>query len=346
VRWTRKGGDGTPSAAGRPGRGVRSRALEGSGPGPAGDRRIRVEASSDDGHAVPHALRQLAAGRSLERLVGLGGVKRVVCELAACAVVQRRRAARGLINVDPALHMVFAGNPGTGKTTVARLLGDILKELDVLPRGHLVEVERADLVGQYVGHTAQKTRDQLRRALGGVLFVDEAYSLSRGGERDFGKEAVDALVKAMEDHRHELVIILAGYPREMVRFMSSNPGLVSRVPLQLTFPDYTRTELLCITEVLLRERDYRLGGGAESCLAGLLASRSLGGILPGNARALRNLLERAIRCHALRLSQYPAAGKEELMTLLPEDVREAARHEGVWSHPRESGSELSFAVEC
>ncbi|MCY0907490.1 MAG: AAA family ATPase, partial [Sulfobacillus thermotolerans] len=176
--------------------------------------------------------------RELDDLVGLHDVKKMVHEIRAYVEVQQRRVEVGLASEPQALHMVFSGAPGTGKTTVARILGRLFQALEVLSKGHMLEVERADLVGEYIGHTAQKTRDVVKRALGGVLFVDEAYSLARGGEKDFGKEAIDTLVKAMEDHRGEFVLILAGYSEEMAWFLSMNPGLLSRFPLHLHFPDY------------------------------------------------------------------------------------------------------------
>ena len=172
----------------------------------------------------------------LDALIGLAPVKELVRELAALVEIQRRRAAAGLSTEPMALHMVFTGNPGTGKTTVARLLARLFHGLGVLPREHLVECERADLVGEYIGHTAQRTREQIRKALGGVLFVDEAYALARGGEKDFGKEAIDTLVKAMEDHKDEFIVILAGYRDEMEQFLSVNPGLAPGFRSTWTFP--------------------------------------------------------------------------------------------------------------
>ncbi|MDD4563169.1 MAG: AAA family ATPase, partial [Syntrophomonadaceae bacterium] len=152
--------------------------------------------------------------------------------------IQNRRSELRLKADPTALHMVFKGNPGTGKTTVARILGRIFNEIGILSKGHLLEVERADLVGEYIGHTAQKTREILKRAMGGIVFIDEAYSLAQGGERDFGKEAITTLVKAMEDYRDNLVVILAGYSQEIDRFLKSNPGLRSRFPIHIDFCDY------------------------------------------------------------------------------------------------------------
>ena len=288
----------------------------------------------------PHALAELARGlgggggapaasppslAGLDALVGLGRVKALVREVLAFAAIQERRRAAGLKAEPVVLHMVFSGNPGTGKTTVARILGAVLCEAGLLPRGHVVEVERADLVGEYIGHTAQKAREQVRAAQGGILFVDEAYSLARGGERDFGKEAIDTLVKAMEDRKHDLVIILAGYRDEMQAFLGVNPGLRSRFPIHIDFPDYTPDELLDIAGVMLGARDYRLAPAARAALAAALraAGRGAGappGGPPGNARMVRNLVEAAIRRQALRLAARPACGREELVVMEAADL--------------------------
>jgi stage V sporulation protein K len=172
----------------------------------------------------------------LNNLTGLHEVKKLIREIYAFVEIQKRRQKERLATEPLVLHMIFKGNPGTGKTTVARILGKLMKEVGVLPRGHLIEVERADLVGEFIGHTAQKTREQIKKALGGILFIDEAYSLARGGEKDFGKEAIDALVKGMEDHRDNLILILAGYQEEMDWFVEINPGMRSRFPVHISFP--------------------------------------------------------------------------------------------------------------
>ncbi|MDI9458646.1 MAG: AAA family ATPase, partial [Bacillota bacterium] len=179
----------------------------------------------------------------LDSLVGLQSVKKVIGEIQAYALIQKYRETLQLTCEPMMLHTIFTGNPGTGKTTVARLFSKMLREIGILEKGHTVEVERADLVAQYIGQTAQKTRDVIKQAQGGLLFIDEAYSLARGGEKDFGKEAVDTLVKGMEDYKNDFILILAGYTAPMEEFMRLNPGLRSRFPLQIHFPDYSVQEL-------------------------------------------------------------------------------------------------------
>ncbi|MEW6031440.1 MAG: AAA family ATPase [Bacillota bacterium] len=259
----------------------------------------------------------------LDALVGLTSVKRLVRELHAFIVIQRQRRLEGLATEPLVLHMIFKGNPGTGKTTVARILGRVLRASGVLQKGHLVECERADLVGEYIGHTAQKTREQIRRALGGILFVDEGYSLARGGDKDFGKEAIDTLVKAMEDHKDELVVILAGYRNEMQQFIESNPGLKSRFPIQIDFPDFSLEELMEIADRMLKQRQYTLTPEARQAVrTRLLCHRRLpyGDENAGNARLVRNLIERAIRRQALRLVSRPSVSRSDLLTIEACDV--------------------------
>lgn len=259
--------------------------------------------------------------QELDALVGLEPVKKLVRELQAFVQVQQLRRQEGLLTEPLVLHMVFMGNPGTGKTTVARILGKIFREMGVLRKGHLVEVERADLVGEYIGHTAQKTREQIKKALDGILFIDEAYSLARGGEKDFGKESIDCLVKAMEDHKDNLILILAGYQREMAHFLRINPGLRSRFPIHIIFPDYTMEELLEIAELMLRQREYQLDKGAREEIIKIL-QRSSGAAVenPGNARLVRNIIERAIRRQAVRIVGQEKLEREDLMTITREDI--------------------------
>ncbi len=275
-----------------------------------------------------------AALAELDGLVGLESVKVLLREFVAFATVQGWRSRAGLCADPLVLHMVFSGNPGTGKTTVARIVGRILCGAGLLSRGHLVEVERADLVGEYIGHTAAKAREVVRRALGGVLFIDEAYSLARGGERDFGREATDVLVKAMEDQREGFVLILAGYTAEMARFLRTNPGLRSRFCSYLEFPDYTPDELLAIADAMLARRQYRLTASARLRLAAALRHPdSRGALAAGNARLVRNLLERAIRRQAARIVREARGSPSAttLMDLLTVDLDGWRGAVGEWS---------------
>jgi len=258
--------------------------------------------------------------QELNQLIGLERVKTLVKEAEAYIEIQRRRQFYNLINEPLVLHMIFTGNPGTGKTTVARILGELFKAMKVIPKGHLVEVERADLVGEYIGHTAQRTREQIKKAIGGILFVDEAYSLARGGQKDFGKEAIDTMVKAMEDYKTEFVLILAGYPREMAHFLSVNPGLKSRFPIHLDFPDYCQEELLEIAELMLKNRQYRMSEEATLFLKGVLYEKDRRKNF-SNARFVRNLIEQSIRRQALRLVKKKETTREELMLIAREDIR-------------------------
>jgi SpoVK/Ycf46/Vps4 family AAA+-type ATPase len=220
-------------------------------------------------------------------------------------------------------HLVFVGPPGTGKTTVARLYGEVLAALRVLPVGQLVEVARTELVGRYIGHTAQRTRDAFDRARGGVLFIDEAYTLTSGAPGDFGQEAVDTLVKLIEDHRDDVVVIVAGYPEQMRQFLSSNPGLASRFSRHVQFEDYTADELVTIIE------RHAAQGGYECAPQTLEALRAHFATVPrdatfGNARYARLVLESMITRQAGRLNQMKAATVEDLSMLLPQDLREAS----------------------
>ncbi|MER6991891.1 right-handed parallel beta-helix repeat-containing protein [Saccharopolyspora hirsuta] len=255
----------------------------------------------------------------LREMIGIGSVKSAVEDLVNLLAANRRRAAAGLPTPKISHHLVFAGPPGTGKTTVARLYGEVLADLDVLPTGQLVEVSRADLVGKYIGHTAQLTRDAFERARGGVLFIDEAYALTSAGGNDFGREAVDTLVKLMEDHRDEVVVIVAGYSAEMQDFLATNPGLGSRFSRHVEFADYTPAELAEIFDRTARSNGYECG---EDVLAAL---RRHFEEMPrdrnfGNARYARQLLESTMTRQAGRLSALPDPTLSDLRNIHPEDL--------------------------
>lgn len=254
----------------------------------------------------------------INELVGLAPVKEYVFGLADNLQVQQRRAAAGLKTASLSMHMIFTGNPGTGKTTIARLVAKYLKAIGALKGGQLVEVTRADLVGRYTGHTAPLTNSVIESALGGVLFIDEAYSLYRGEQDSFGLEAIDTLVKGMEDHRDELVVILAGYTKEMETFLTANSGLASRFPNRIEFPDYTAVELLQITQVLAKNKGYTM---AEACTEPLLSYyarwQESDARTAGNGRLARNTLEKAIFHQSRRLVAEPAAA---LDLILPSDL--------------------------
>ena len=254
----------------------------------------------------------------INELVGLAPVKEYVFGLADNLQVQQRRAAAGLKTASLSMHMIFTGNPGTGKTTIARLVARYLKAIGALKGGQLVEVTRADLVGRYTGHTAPLTNSVIESALGGVLFIDEAYSLYRGEQDSFGLEAIDTLVKGMEDHRDELVVILAGYTREMETFLTANSGLASRFPNRIEFPDYTAEELLQITRVLAKNKGYTLAEACTEPLLGYYARwQAADARTAGNGRLARNTLEKAIFHQSRRLVAEPAAA---LDLILPSDL--------------------------
>ena len=249
----------------------------------------------------------------MDGIIGLDEVKDYVLRLEDAIAVQRRRAAAGMKTAGVSMHMIFTGNPGTGKTTIARLVGKYLKAIGALSGGQLVEVSRADLVGRYVGHTAPLTQKVLQSALGGVLFIDEAYSLYRGEQDTFGPEAIDTLVKGMEDHRDELVVILAGYTKEMEEFLQSNSGLRSRFPNKIEFPDYTGAELLAITKLTAKGKGYKL---TQECDGPLLAyydrKQAENAAENGNGRLARNTLEAGILNLGRRLAAEPEAALDEL----------------------------------
>ncbi|MFK0253823.1 right-handed parallel beta-helix repeat-containing protein [Streptomyces sp. NPDC090445] len=256
----------------------------------------------------------------LEALVGLESVKREVRALTDMIEVGRRRQQAGLKAASVRRHLVFTGSPGTGKTTVARLYGEILASLGVLERGHLVEVSRVDLVGEHIGSTAIRTQEAFERARGGVLFIDEAYALApEDSGRDFGREAIDTLVKLMEDHRDAVVVIVAGYTEEMDRFLTVNPGVASRFSRTITFGDYGPGELLRIVEQQAEEHEYRLGEGTAEALLAYFTELPKGPAF-GNGRTARQTFEAMVERHAGRVAQLADAGTDELTLLFPEDL--------------------------
>jgi probable Rubsico expression protein CbbX len=254
-------------------------------------------------------------------LVALRPVKSRIREIAALLVIDRLRREADLTAQPPSLHMSFTGNPGTGKTTVALRMAEILHRLGYVEKGHLVSVTREDLVGQYVGHTAPKTKDVLKRAHGGVLFIDEAYYLHRPqNERDYGQEAIEILLQVMENDRDRLVVILAGYKDRMDEFFASNPGLASRVAHHIDFPDYAPEELMEIAQRMLERQDYRLSPGAEQAFREYLERRMS---MPrfAHGRSTRNAIDRARLRHASRLFDGDEPpGHDELMTIEADDI--------------------------
>jgi stage V sporulation protein K len=285
---------------------------------------LKNEYSAGSIPVINHAAFGAKALLELERLTGLKEVKKAIAEVTAYTLMQNRRARMQLKASPNVLHMLFKGNPGTGKTTVARNLGKIFNEIGLLSKGHLVEVERADLVGEYIGHTAQKTREMIKKSLGGIMFVDEAYTLAQGGDKDFGPEAIATIVKALEDYRDNLIVILAGYSREMEYFMNSNPGLRSRFPIQIDFSDYSADELYNIALQLYQERDYELTAKCRWKLRQMFNDfTKWHHPHSGNARYVRNVVEKSIRLQALRLVDRHDLSRKELMVISESDLPSA-----------------------
>jgi probable Rubsico expression protein CbbX len=256
-------------------------------------------------------------------LVGLVPVKTRIREVAALLLVESARRSMGLQAEPPSLHMCFTGNPGTGKTTVAQRMAEILNRLGYIRRNHVVTVSRDDLVGQYIGHTAPKTKEVLKKAMGGVLFIDEAYYLYRPeNERDYGQEAIEILLQVMEDRRDDLVVILAGYKDRMDIFFRSNPGMASRIAHHVDFPDYSESELLAIAHIMLTQMNYMLSDDAEAILLDYIARRM---VQPrfSNARSIRNALDRARLRQANRLFEDRAQSftRTQLQTITGADIK-------------------------
>ena len=260
----------------------------------------------------------------LNELIGLEGIKKEVESLINMVSVHKMRRDHGLKSVELSLHMVFSGNPGTGKTTIARMMGRIYHSLDILSKGHLVEVDRSGLVAGYVGQTAGKTAKVIESALGGVLFIDEAYALASKSENDFGQEAIDTLLKAMEDHREDLVVIVAGYDGLMDTFIHSNPGLESRFNRYMHFDDYSVDEMLDILNLQLKKGQYVLADDAKAAVRDYIYASNTSSISFGNARGIRNIFEKLLVEQANRLASADSIDMDALMTITQADV-EAAR---------------------
>ena len=277
-----------------------------------------------------------------QELVGLKPVKTRIREIAALLLVDRLRKQLLLSAETPTLHMSFTGNPGTGKTTVAQRMAEILNRLSYVRQGHMVSVTRDDLVGQYIGHTAPKTKEVIKRAMGGVLFIDEAYYLYRPeNERDYGQESIEILLQVMENNRDDLVVILAGYKNRMDQFFESNPGIRSRIAHHIDFPDYNPAELLAIGKLMLAEQNYRFSEAATQVFADYIHRRMAREHF-ANARSIRNALDRARLRQANRLfARGGKLSKQNLMTIEPEDIL-ASR---IFQEPLDSDSDASFVSQ-
>lgn len=261
--------------------------------------------------------------KQIEALIGLAKVKEEINELAALANIQKLKLDKSILTKSPNLNLCFTGNPGTGKTTVARLLGAIYAELGLISSGHLIEASRGDIVEKYIGHTAKNVKELFEKAKGGVLFIDEAYSLSRfNSDKDFGKEAIDTIVQLTELYKDDLVLILAGYPSEMEEFMNSNPGLKSRIPKSIMFEDYTSFELIQIFDKMINDIDHKLSNGAKYKLELIIEKSLENGKNNGNARDIRNLVELSLKNQAKRLSELSQPTFDQLRTIEPNDLPE------------------------
>ena len=308
-----------------------SYSIPGSTPAPASSRAAPVAAEEQaDNTAGARSVAEVLEGSQVEAvlqeldrdLVGLVPIKARIRDIAALLVIDKLRVNLGLTSQAPSLHMCFSGNPGTGKTTVASRMAQILHRLGFVRKGHLVSVTRDDLVGQYIGHTAPKTKEVLKRAMGGVLFIDEAYYLYRPeNERDYGQEAIEILLQVMENQRDDLVVILAGYKDRMDTFFQSNPGMSSRIAHHLDFPDYAVDELLHIAGMTLAQQNYRFGPGAQEAFEQYLGLRIQQPHF-ANARSVRNALDRARLRQASRLfaDRQRILNADDLTTIETADI--------------------------
>jgi probable Rubsico expression protein CbbX len=302
----------------------------------APDARVDVQ-DEVEGSRVFEVLEQLE-----RELIGLAPVKTRIREVASLLLVDRLRRGFGLDAERPTLHMCFTGSPGTGKTTVAVRMAEVLRRLGYLGKGHLVAVTRDDLVGQYIGHTAPKTREVLKRAMGGVLFIDEAYYLYRAeNERDYGQETIEILLQVMENQRDDIVVILAGYKDRMETFFQSNPGMSSRIAHHIDFPDYTMEELMGIAALLLEQQRYRFSSDGEAAFHELMERRMRQPRF-ANGRSVRNALERARLRQASRLvSAGGSVGRDDLMLIDGEDIRKSR----LFDDPGSGGGEANGKAE-
>lgn len=286
----------------------------------------KTEAPAEEKVEPPEDIAALK--RELNEYIGLTGIKREVANLINMVTVYKLRKEHKLPTVEMSLHMVFTGNPGTGKTMIARLMARIYRSLGILSKGQLVEVDRAGLVAGYVGQTAQKTTEVIQKALGGVLFVDEAYALRGTSENDFGQEAIETLLKAMEDNREDLVVIVAGYDGLMEQFIHSNPGLESRFNRYLHFDDYATDEMVDILNLQLKKNSYVLDEEAKGAVRDYISAARTHAISFGNARGVRNIFERTLVAQSNRIATEADVTKEMLMTITAADIG-AARKEDV-----------------